>query len=93
MDTIIIFNLSHYTNITITITFVKQVMLCRAFSFDSPENYPDKTGAIFHIDLYVFIIPGGNFKRHPQALPCDAAGRLSEQTFPNPIQQSESSLP
>ncbi len=57
VDTILIFNLSYYTNITITVTFVKQAMLCRAFSFVSPENYPHKSGAIFHIDLYVFIIP------------------------------------
>jgi hypothetical protein len=32
-------------------------MLCCAFSFISPENYPHKSGAIFRIDLYVFIIP------------------------------------
>ncbi len=44
-------------NITITVTFVKQAMLCCAFSFVSPENYPHKSGAIFHINLYVFIIP------------------------------------
>jgi hypothetical protein len=57
VDTIIIFDLSDYTNITITVTFVKQAMLCRAFSFVSPENYLHKSGAIFHIDLYVFDIP------------------------------------
>jgi hypothetical protein len=57
VDTIIIFDLSYYTNITITVTFVKQAMLCQAFSFVSPENYPLKSGAIFHIDLYEFIIP------------------------------------
>jgi hypothetical protein len=57
LDTIIIFHLSYYTNITITVIFVKQAMLCRAFSFVSPENYPHKSGAIFHINLYVFNIP------------------------------------
>jgi hypothetical protein len=31
-------------------------MLCRAFFFVSPENYPHKSGAIFHINLYVFNI-------------------------------------
>ncbi len=53
---IIIFDLSYYTNITITVTFVNQAMLCRAFSFVSPENYSHKSGAIFHINLYVFNI-------------------------------------
>jgi hypothetical protein len=57
VDTLIIFNLSYYMNITITVTFVKQAMLCRAFSFVSSENYLHKSGAIFHIDLYVFNIP------------------------------------
>jgi hypothetical protein len=41
----------------IPVTFVKQVMLCHAFSFVSPENYPHKSGAIFHVNLYVLIIP------------------------------------
>jgi hypothetical protein len=57
VDTIIIFDFSYYTNISITVTFVKQAMLCRAFSFVFPDNYPLKSGAIFHINLYVFIIP------------------------------------
>jgi hypothetical protein len=57
VDTIIIFDLSYYTNITITVTIVKQAMLCRAFSFVSPENYLHKSSAIFHINLYVFNIP------------------------------------
>ncbi len=56
VDTIIIFDLSYYTNITITVTFVKQAMLCHAFYFVSPENYPHKSSAIFHIDLYMFNI-------------------------------------
>jgi hypothetical protein len=58
----------------ITVTFVKQAMLCHAFSFVSPENYPHKSGAIFHIDLYVFNIPmeipnGTNKLNHVKRLP------------------------
>ncbi len=53
---IIVFDLSYYTNVTITVTFVNQVMLCRAFVLFSPENYPHKSSAIFHIDLYMFYI-------------------------------------
>ncbi len=56
VNTIIIFDLSYYTNITITVTFVKQAMLCRAFSFVSPENYPHNSGAIFHINVYLLSI-------------------------------------
>jgi hypothetical protein len=56
VDTVIIFDLSYYTNITITVLFVKQAMLCRAFSFVSRENYPHKSCAIFHTNLYVFNI-------------------------------------
>ncbi len=56
MDTIIIFDLSYYTNITFTVTFVNQVMLCHAFFFFSPENYPHKSDAILHINLYMFNI-------------------------------------
>jgi hypothetical protein len=56
VHTIIIFDLSYYTNIMITVTLVNQATLCRAFSFFSPENYPHKSGAIFHINLYVFNI-------------------------------------
>ncbi len=40
LNTIIIFNLSYYMNIMITVTFMNQTMLCRAFSFFLPENYP-----------------------------------------------------
>ncbi len=50
VDAIIIFDLSYYTNITITVTFVNQATLCHAFFFFSPENYPHKSGAIFHIE-------------------------------------------
>jgi hypothetical protein len=56
VHTIIIFDLSYYMNITITATSVNQEMPCHAFSFFSPENYLHKSGAIFHIDLYVFNI-------------------------------------
>jgi hypothetical protein len=56
MNTIIIFNLSYYTNITITITFMNQLMLCHAFFFFPPENYLHKSCAIFHINLYILTI-------------------------------------
>ncbi len=56
VNTIIIFNLSYNTNIMITVTFVNQTMLCRAFFFFLPENYPHKSGAIFHINLYMLSI-------------------------------------
>jgi hypothetical protein len=53
VNTIIIFNLSYYTNITITVTFVNHLMLCRAFLFFSPKYHPHKSCTIFHIDLYM----------------------------------------
>ncbi len=56
VHTIIVFDLSYYRNVTITVTFVNQVMLCCAFVLFSPESYQHKSGAIFHIDLYVFYI-------------------------------------
>ncbi len=56
VHTIIIFNLSYYTYVMITVTFINQAMLCHAFVLFSPENYPHKSSAIFHIDLYVFNI-------------------------------------
>ncbi len=56
MHTTIIFDLSYYMNIMIPVTFVNQATLCCGFFFFSPENYPHKSGAIFHIDLYVFNI-------------------------------------
>ncbi len=56
VQTIIVFDLPYYTNVMITVTFVNQVTLCRAFVLFSPENYPHKSGAIFHINLYVFYI-------------------------------------
>ncbi len=56
VDTIVIFNLSYYTNITITVTFLNQATLCRAFLFYPPKYYSHKSCTIFHIDLYVFNI-------------------------------------
>jgi hypothetical protein len=56
MHTIIVFDLSYYKNVMITVTFINQETLCCAFVLFSPENYPHKSGAIFHIDLYVFYI-------------------------------------
>jgi hypothetical protein len=56
VDTIIIFDLSYYTNITITVTFMNQVTLCRAFFFFPPKYYSHKSCTIFHINLYVFNI-------------------------------------
>ncbi len=74
VDTIVIFDLTFYTNITITVTFINQATLCRAFSFVSPENYRHKSGDIFHIDLYVLNIPteipnGTNKLNHVKRLP------------------------
>ncbi len=54
VDTIIIFNLFYYTNITVTVTFVNQATLCRAFFFSPPKYYSHKSCTIFHIDLYMF---------------------------------------
>ncbi len=66
VHTMIIFDLSYYTNIMITVTFVNQVMLCRTFSFFSPENFPHRSGAIFHIDLYVFnSLPAMDARERP----------------------------
>ncbi len=56
MDTIIIFILSYYTNITMTVTLVNHLTLCRAFFFFPPKYYPHKSCTIFHIVLYVFNI-------------------------------------
>ncbi len=56
VNTIIIFNLSYYMNVRVTITFVNQTTMCRAFSLVPPKNYLHKSRAIFHIDLYVFSI-------------------------------------
>jgi hypothetical protein len=40
----------------ITITFVNQPTLCRAFFFFPLENYPHKSGTFFHIDFYILSI-------------------------------------
>ncbi len=56
MHTIIIFNLSYCTNITITVTFMNHLALCGAFFFFPPKYYLHKSCTIFHIDLYVFNI-------------------------------------
>jgi hypothetical protein len=56
VHTIIIFNLSHYTNITITVTFVNHLTLCGAFFLFLPKYYPYKSCTIFHINLYMFNI-------------------------------------
>ncbi len=56
MDTILIFNVSYYTNITITVTFINQATLCHAFFFFPPMYCLHKSCTIFHIDLYVFNI-------------------------------------
>ncbi len=56
VDTIIIFNLSYYINIMITVTLVNHSTLCHAFFFFPPKYYLHKSRTIFHIDLYVFNI-------------------------------------
>ncbi len=56
VHTIVIFDLSYYMNIMITVTFMNQQTLCRAFFFFHPKYYLHKSGTIFHINLYVFNI-------------------------------------
>ncbi len=56
VNAIIIFNVSHYTNITITVTFVNQPTLCRTFFFFPAKYYLHKSHAIFHINLYILNI-------------------------------------
>jgi hypothetical protein len=58
VDTIIIFDLSYYTNITITVTFMNHLTLCRAFFLFFPKCYPHKSYTIFHITK----IPSGTNK-------------------------------
>jgi hypothetical protein len=64
----IVLNLPYYTNVTITVTFINQVMLSRTFLLFPPVNYPHKSGAIFQVDLYMFDmhtkIPNGTHKLH-----------------------------
>ncbi len=68
MHSIIVRNLPYYTNVTITVTFVNQVTLGRTFFLFPPKNYPQNSGAIFQVDLYVFImhteISNGTHKLH-----------------------------
>ncbi len=56
VDTIIIFDLSYYTYIMITVTFLNKLTLCHAFFFFPPKYYLHKSCTIFHINLYVFNI-------------------------------------
>jgi hypothetical protein len=56
VNTIIIFNHSDYTNITITVSFVNHPTLCRAFFFFPPKYYPHMSCAIFHIKFYKLSI-------------------------------------
>ncbi len=68
MHSIIVLNLPYYTNVTITVTFINQVMLSRTFLLFPPDSYPHKSGAILQVDLYVFDmhtkIPNGTHKLH-----------------------------
>jgi hypothetical protein len=56
VNTITIFSCSYHTNITITITFVNQMMLRCALFFFPAENYQHKSRAIFHINFYILSI-------------------------------------
>jgi hypothetical protein len=53
LNTIIIFDHSYYMNIMITVTFMNQPVLCRAFFFFPPKYYLHKSCAIFHINMYI----------------------------------------
>ncbi len=68
MHSIIVRNLPYYTNITISVTYVNQVTLGCTFFLFPPKKYPQKSGAIFQVDLYVFAmcteIPNGTHKLH-----------------------------
>jgi hypothetical protein len=68
MHSIIVRNLPYYTNGMITVTFVNQVTLSCTFFLFLPKNYPQKSGAIFQVDLYVFVmhteIPNCTHKLH-----------------------------
>ncbi len=68
MHSIIVRNLPYYTNVMITVTFVNQVTLGRTFLLFPLKNYPQKSGAIFQVHLYVFVmhteIPNGTHKLH-----------------------------
>ncbi len=68
MHSIIVRILPYYTNVTISVTFVNQVTMGRTFFLFPPKNYPQKSGAIFQVDLYVFVmrteVPNGTHKLH-----------------------------
>ncbi len=68
MHSIIVRNLPYYTNVMITVTFVNQVTLSRTFFLFPQKNYPQKSGAIFQVNLYVFVkhtkIPNRTHKLH-----------------------------
>ncbi len=93
VDTIIIFNLSYYTNITITVAFVKQPTLFNAFLFFPPKYYPHKSCTIFHINLYVLNIhmeiPNGTNKLNHVKW----SAVFQNEPLGIPTQQNESSLP
>ncbi len=91
VDTIKIFDLSYYTDITIAVTFMNHLMLCHAFFLFLPKYYPHKPSTIFHIDLYVFNIhteiPNGTnklnhvkrsavFQNKPFGIPCGRMNHL-----------------
>ncbi len=84
-----IFDLSYYTNIMITVAFVNQVTLCHAFCFFPSKYYSHKSCIIFHIDLYVFNnhteIPNGTNKlNHVKQVTI-----FQNKPFWNPIRQNE----
>ncbi len=56
VNTIITFDHSYYTNIMLTITFMNQRTLSRAFFFFPPKYYLHMSCAIFHINLYILSI-------------------------------------
>ncbi len=66
MHTIIIFDLSYYTNIMMTVTFVNHPTLCSAFFLFLPKYCPHKSRTIFHINLCILStytkVPNGTNK-------------------------------
>jgi hypothetical protein len=68
MHSTIVRNLSYYANVTINVTFVNQVTLSSTFFLFPPKKYAQKSGAIFQINLYVFVmhteVPNHTHKLH-----------------------------
>ncbi len=68
MHSIIVCNLPYYTDVMITITFANQVTLGCTFFLFPLKKYLQKSGAIFQVDLYMFVmhteIPNGTHKLH-----------------------------